>query len=384
MSKFDHVVVGSGIVGSWTALCLKRLGKNVLLVDQFGEPNTRGSSHGHSRIIRSSYPQKFFAEMMPHAYKMWDELAEETGQEIIAKAKYLAICSTSAFNKAFNDSLQNMKSLYPDQLDELKPGEVNTRYPTTLKYGAFTKAFLDKSGGVINAIKTLLAVQTLYRKKGGVMWENCEVTKIVPEGQDVKLTTEKGDVTAKSVVVCAGPWAKRVLTPDLIPSLPLEPQVITVFYWREKVKGAYSLSSGFPTLYDFDGSNAFAFPSHEYPGLVKASFDKGNATNDPDERDKVSMDQRTLENLKKYIRDHFPLLESEPAIIEKCLYTMTPDKNFIVDTLPSHKNIVIGAGFSGTGYKTAPVIGRMLSEMATGKAPFLDATPFRLSRFNKA
>ncbi|KFM69841.1 Peroxisomal sarcosine oxidase, partial [Stegodyphus mimosarum] len=69
-------------------------------------------------------------------------------------------------------------------------------------------------------------------------------------------------------------------------------------------------------------------------------------------------------------------------MVEHCMYTMTPDEMFILDTLPKYKNIVIGAGFSGIGFKTAPVVGRLLSELAVGIDPFLDMSHYKLSRFD--
>ncbi|XP_060597745.1 peroxisomal sarcosine oxidase-like [Ruditapes philippinarum] len=87
--------------------------------------------------------------------------------------------------------------------------------------------------------------------------------------------------------------------------------------------------------------------------------------------------------MKRIIKAHFPTLEAEPSIVETCIYTNSPDKGFILDVHPKWKNVVIGAGFSGHGFKLSPVVGKLLSQLATGQRPSYDLSPFRLSRFLK-
>ncbi|KAG8171427.1 hypothetical protein JTE90_019697, partial [Oedothorax gibbosus] len=159
-------------------------------------------------------------------------------------------------------------------------------------------------------------------------------------------------------------------------------QVVRVYYFKEKKLGAYSVENGFPTLLEVGKTDIYALPSLEYPGLVKVCL-HGGVPCDPDARDQTPQKPEFDALIRSYVAEHFPLLETEPAIVETCMYTTTPDEKFIVDFVPQHKNIVIGTGFSGTGFKTAPVIGRLLSQLATGSEPFLDISAFRLSRFEK-
>jgi len=75
-------------------------------------------------------------------------------------------------------------------------------------------------------------------------------------------------------------------------------------------------------------------------------------------------------------------VEDRPSIIENCFYTNTPDRHFIIDLHPHHTNIVIAAGFSGTGFKMAPVTGRILADLSLGRTPTYDISMFRMSRFH--
>lgn len=377
--QFDFVVVGAGIVGSWTAKELKKHGK-VLLLEQFREPHTRGSSHGQSRLIRSGYEESFFADLMPHSFKMWRQAENETKEELIKTTGTVCVADSTE-NERFIGIIENLKRLSPEHLVELSGKDVKSKYPTTLNYDENCGFLFDKSGGVIYAHKAVRTIQQWFQNSGGVMWDSCKVTEIKPGKDKVKLITSRGDVYAKSVVVTSGCWSKQLVN-SLAPSLPLEPQAVKVYYWKEKEPGVYSASSGFPTVLDLIDPYIYALPSIEYPGLVKICFHGGTPCN-PDERDRAKVDVEKENYLKDYVKKHFPLLEAEPAIVETCMYTCTPDEIFLIDRLPGFKNIVIGTGFSGTGFKTSPAVGRLLSELARGVEPFLDISPYRISRFTQ-
>ncbi len=76
---------------------------------------------------------------------------------------------------------------------------------------------------------------------------------------------------------------------------------------------------------------------------------------------------------------------TKPAIVETCIYTVTPDKLPIVDFHPQHPNVLIGAGFCGTGFKMSPEVGNILSRMAMGAAEELnyDLKKFSATRFSE-
>jgi len=80
---------------------------------------------------------------------------------------------------------------------------------------------------------------------------------------------------------------------------------------------------------------------------------------------------------------HYPHLHPTPDIEESCIYTMTRDRDFIIDRHPDHSNIIIGAGFSGHGFKLSPVVGRLLGEMALGRKPSYPIHHYSVNRFNK-
>ena len=104
----------------------------------------------------------------------------------------------------------------------------------------------------------------------------------------------------------------------------------------------------------------------------------------PDSRDLASF-KPYIKKVKRYVQEHLPLLDHrKPAIVETCMYTMTPDNNPVIDRLAG--NLIVGCGFSGSGFKHSPATGWMLAELALGRKETLPegfrADRYLLDRFN--
>lgn len=375
---WDTIVIGAGIEGSATAYSLAKAGRKTLVLEQFTLPHSRGSSHGHSRITRKAYAEDFYARMMVEAYDIWKRLENEektkfyiqTGLLNIAKSDHHALKETE-------DSLRAINSKF----DRLDSTTLRRRFPTT-NFDSSHSAVLDPEGGLLLADKCLRAFQNQFKANGGVIRDGEPVLRIIPSANDqVRVQTRNGEYLARSVVVTAGAWANKILQTVGL-QLPLQPQRVVVWYWKQLESG-YGSSDGFPTFIYFGGDReVYGLPAHEYPGLVKVAYHGGHDLADPDFRDASPGDDRFQRHVSQFVGSHLPGLEAKPSIAETCMYTVTPDDNFILDRHPKWKNIVIGAGFSGHGFKFAPIVGKILSELATGKTPAYDLSPFKISRFS--
>ncbi|XP_042772374.1 peroxisomal sarcosine oxidase isoform X3 [Panthera leo] len=353
---YDAIVIGAGIQGCFTAYHLAKHRKRVILLEQFFLPHSRGSSHGQSRIIRRAYPEDFYTQMMDECYQIWAQLEHEAGTQLHRQGVEHQCLSA-----------EELKQRFPNVL--LARGEVGV---------------LDKSGGVLYADKALRALQDAIRHLGGLVCDGEKVMEIKP-GFPVTVKSTAGSYQAKSLVITAGPWTNQLLRPLGI-ELPLQTLRINVCYWREKVPGSYGVSQAFPCFLGLGLSPAphhiYGLPSGEYPGLMKVCYHHGNNV-DPEERDcpEAFSDIQDVQILGRFVRDHLPDLEPTPALLEPCLYTNTPDEHFILDRHPKYDNVVIGAGFSGHGFKLSPVVGKILYELSMKLTPSYDLTPFRMSRF---
>ncbi|XP_034883574.1 peroxisomal sarcosine oxidase isoform X1 [Mirounga leonina] len=377
---FDAIVIGAGIQGCFTAYHLAKHGKRVILLEQFFLPHSRGSSHGQSRIIRRAYPEDFYTQMMDECYWIWAQLEREAGTQLHRQTGLLLLGMRE------NSELKTIQATLSRQGVEhqcLSAEELKQRFPNVRLAGGEV-GLLDKSGGLLYADRALRALQDAIRRLGGLVRDGEKVMEIRPE-RPITVRSTSRSYQAKSLIITAGPWTNQLLRPLGI-ELPLQTLRINVCYWREKVPGSYGVSQAFPCFLGLGLSLAphhiYGLPSGEYPGLMKVCYHHGNSA-DPEERDcpEALSDTRDIQILSRFVRDHLPDLAPELAILEPCLYTNTPDGHFVLDCHPKYDNIVIGAGFSGHGFKLSPVVGKILYELSMKLTPSYDLTPFRMSRF---
>ncbi|CAD7667601.1 unnamed protein product [Nyctereutes procyonoides] len=376
----DAIVIGAGIQGCFTAYHLAKHRKKVILLEQFFLPHSRGSSHGQSRIIRRAYLEDFYTQMMDECYQIWAQLEHEAETQLHRQTGLLML---GMKENSELKTIQATLSRHRVEHQYLSAEELKQRFPN-VQLARGEVGLLEKSGGVLYADRALRALQDAIRRLGGQVHDGEKVMEIKP-GLPVMVKSTSRSYQAKSLIITVGPWTNRLLRPLGI-ELPLQTLRVNVCYWPEKVPGSYGVSQAFPCFLGLDLSltphHIYGLPSGEYPGLMKVCYHHGNNA-DPEERDcpEAFSDIQDIQILSRFIRDHLPDLEPKPAILEHCLYTNTPDGHCILDRHPKYDNIVIGAGFSGHGFKLAPVVGKILCELSMKVTPSYDLTPFRMSRF---
>ncbi|XP_048822648.1 peroxisomal sarcosine oxidase [Lagopus muta] len=373
-TSYDAIVIGAGIQGSFAAYHLAQRRRDTLLLEQFFLPHSRGSSHGQSRITRSAYPEEHYAHMMPHSFRLWQQLEDEAGILLYRRTGLVVLGPPG------DPELEGCRhSLGPDAV--LDAVTLAQRFPG-LRPHPGEVALWDSSGGVLLADRALRAVQDAFRRRGGTVRDGEKVLRIDP-GAVITVTTAAGLYRAPRLIIAAGAWTNAVVAP-LGLRLPLQPLRIDVCYWREKEPGSGGavtpcfMAMGLP----YAPHGIYGLPALEYPGLVKVCYHHGSPT-DPEERDRTppGSPHPHIALLSNFISSYLPGLEPQPAVLESCLYTNTPDGDFILDQHPKYSNIIIGAGFSGHGFKLAPVVGQLLCQLSLGEEPSHCMAPFAISRF---
>ena len=365
MTRPHVAVIGGGIIGSWAALHLVEAGVRTTLIEQFPLPHARGSSHGQSRAFRFLGDDE--TSRLEYSLDRWQALEGDTWESLFVKTGLLN------FGEERDPFLERHMAIVRDggrPCAWMTPAEIAERFPT-LRYPGEWGAAWDPNGGILFAHRCVAAVQRRFRELGG------ELRTMRVEASEVR---GGPIVDADRVVVCAGPWT-GALVPELAPLLTT---VLTpVTYWRDPT-GAHSVGAGFPILFNARLTDMYALPGCEYPGLTKVLF-HGGPEGDPELVDTAGFGPY-VRKVADYVEAHLPGLDHRaPALTESCFYTITPDRRPILGRLS--ERVVVGAGFSGSGFKHSPATGRMLSALALDLdddlPPGFALEPFRLSRFTE-
>lgn len=307
---------------------------------------------------------------------MWAQLEQESNNSIYTPTGILV------FGEKENSRIQNVIASLEENdvpFDKFTAEEANKLYSEQLNLPSSYVCVLERDGGILAPEKAITAFQNVFVKNGGVLWENCPVTEIIPgDNNMVTLTTEKGPVLAKKVVLTVGPWAP-VWMKNLGIGTEMKISRSEVYYWKVACPEHFTTSK-FPVFIHYHAGSEFYYgtPSQEYPGMVKIALG-GPEVDHPDNRD-ANPTREYEEKTSKFIAKHFKSISTNKGIYEACMVTKIEDENPILSCHPRHPNIVIGVGMSGHGFKLAPVIGKILCELALESKLSYDLSPFGVSR----
>ncbi|MBW3595204.1 MAG: N-methyl-L-tryptophan oxidase [Actinobacteria bacterium] len=341
MKRVDHVVVGGGIMGSATTRALSKLGKKVVLLEQFRLGHKRGSSHGRTRIFRFSYPDAMYVAMAQESLELWRDLEREAGTELVHTTGGLDIGPRVAENAR---ALEERGAGY----EWIDGSTVRDRFPP-LSLPADAEVLFQPDSGVIYADAAIASFVTSAMDAGADVIEERQVISIEPHARSVIVRTPGGDFEGDSIVVTAGPWAKKLLATIEI-DLPVRPTRETVAYFDCD-------TSSVPTFVEWGSPSVYSLPS---PGQgLKVGEHIAGPVADPDSDQPV--DAQSVQRMSEWVTERFTGVDAEPRFSETCFYTNTKDEHFILER---HGDIVVGSPCSGHGFKFAPLIGRRLAEFA--------------------
>jgi sarcosine oxidase len=189
--------------------------------------------------------------------------------------------------------------------------------------------------------------------------------------------TPRGHYEAGRLVICAGPWASK-LVPELDRLAVPERQVLA---WLQPPRPEYFRLGAFPVFnLEVEEGRYYGFPSFLVPGFKFGKYHHRAEQVDPDtvNREPEPADENLL---RAFARRYFPDGAGATLMLKTCLFTNTPDRHFILDHHPSHPEVTVAAGFSGHGYKFCSVVGEVMADLAQDGRSRHDIEFFRLRRF---
>ncbi len=375
MSKsWDAIVIGAGVMGGSAAWRLAGAGLRTLLLEQFAVGHERGSSHGPSRIIRLSYDEALYTERMPRAYALWEELESETGSRLVHRVGGIDLGSPDV--PSWHDTRHTLEQ-FEIPFETLTSTDLRRRFPQfTVPDNEI--GLWQADTGILPAGRCVSALVRAARQRGATLLEDARVVALQPQDDGLSLRLENGEEhSAPQVVLAAGPWTGPLLEP-LGRALPLEVTQEQVAYFRPRHGEAFQ-PDRFPVFIRHEEEFVYGFPCFE-GDLVKIALHHGGPVTTADERT-FEPDEAALTHLRGWVVTHLPSLDPEPVRIETCLYTNTPDRDFVIDSPSGLDGLIVAAGFSGHGFKFGPWVGETIAERVTGRASEAPHPRFAFDRF---
>jgi monomeric sarcosine oxidase len=367
------VVVGGGVMGlaAGCALALQPA-IEVTVLERYRVGHEWASSHGLTRAIRHEYGDAaIYTEMVARSLVLWAELARETGRTLYTETGVLTLGHADD-----GHTLKGLDVMQAHRLPVVRmtADECRERFPQFRPddYDAIT---WNATGGMMHASECLVALRERLHTRGGILREGTQVTHIEPEGDGGRITLADGtQLDADRVIVTAGPWVHDVL-PGL--TLPVRPTRQQVCYFSNLPHPDMFAVGRFPVF--LVGMNQYGFPL-QGPGWIKVGLHAFGGGADPNTG--YDPDMQEVETVRDFLRHVIPdAAEGRLELVDRCMYDVSPDEDFILDVHPGGNGVIVGSGFSGHGFKFGILIGEMLAALARGVESPVPMERFRLNRF---
>jgi sarcosine oxidase len=366
MERFDAIVIGGGVMGTAAARNLAERGRSTLLLERLTFGHGSGSSGGPTRIFRYNYADPSYVAMVKMAAELWRELEDAAGVELLRTTGGVDV-GAAAREPAATVAASGVP------IERAQARDVMERWPA-LRFPDDAELYVQDGGGVLRAEATVLAQVTVATRAGAVAREGVGVTALRDVGSGVEVRTDGDEVFAAAVaVVAAGAWAPDVVGGAGI-ELAIAPSLEQVTYF------ALDEASPLPTVIERwdDGVHAgYAVPDPWDPGAFKVGLHQGGIDEALrlDDRPTATDGDRVARSTAHAAARFAP--HRATGVVDTCLYTNTPDQDFVLDRVGP---VVVASPCSGHGFKFAPLIGRVVADLATGEVPEVPLERFRLDR----
>ena len=350
-------VVGGGVMGAFTAANLRMLGAEVTLYDPHEMGTGPGASVDTGRSFRVHYGQDSeLVSMAVRSRRLWSEWSVRLGRPLLHPTGKLLVEKSSADRQAF-ESWQTMRRMGL-RTDRMGAKGVAREWP------GFEAAHvtIDRLGGVLDP-------QVVLQGMSGWLAQN----QVKMRGEAMQVTSNsvhcaQGEKRFDAVVLTTGAWTQRWM------DVPMEVTRQQLVYFDASALGDRLIN--LPVFSDL-ASGFYAIPTVK-DGRIKVANHHPGPLGHPD-----GDDRKVTEEFRKaaraFLGTHLPeLAEANVAWEHVCFYSGTADRDFILDR--TSDGMIVGAGFSGHGFKFGPLVGRLLAQMALNQSAEVDVSRFSMSR----
>jgi sarcosine oxidase len=374
-SDYEFIVLGCGGIGSGAAYWLaRRAGSEVLALERAALSHPHGGSQDHSRIIRLTYHHEDYTRLTPHTYTTWAVLEQESGVRVVTRTGSVELALKYGPHQRDIETYAHAMDAAGIAYERVDGDEVMRRWPQ-FRLDEEVDGLIQPDTGIADANKGNAAHVALARAHGATILEHCPVRALRPVAGGVEVETEEATFTCRRLIVTAGAWVDQVLA-GLGVSLGITVTQEQVTYWATPNLRDFAVGR-FPIFIWHDEDLIYGFPVYGEVG-TKAAIDASGPVVTTDTRT-YEEDAERVRRVEAWLTKHIPGFLGPKLYTKTCLYDMPRDRNFVVDTLPNHPQILVCNG-AGHAYKFASLLGKIVSELAIDGRTGYPIAPFTLRR----
>lgn len=385
--KYDVIIIGLGAMGSAAAYQSAKLGLKVLAIDQFSPPHALGSTHGDTRITRLAIGEGLeYVPIVKRSHELWREIEQETNEELFVQCGglVLAVSDSAGYPNStdFLETTYNAADLYGIRHEKLSNEDLKNRFPQFHLIGD-ERGYYEPEAGYLKPEKCVAAQIELAKKYGATIKLNEKMISFNQTGDLVTVETTAGSYEASKLVLSMGPWVKTSL-PSYEHLFKIHRQVL---YWFDIADNeSYEQYRTMPIfLWEFGPKrydNFYGFPAIDgREGGLKLATEVYDEETSPENIAREVTSEETKATFETYVRRQFPHLKSTPVKVATCMYTDTPDANFLIDFHPENPNVIVASPCSGHGFKHSAAIGEIIAQLAYKGKSDIDISSFSFERF---
>lgn len=362
-NHFQTIVIGAGSLGSATAYWLTQAGqRDVLLLEQHQLAHAHGSHGDHSRIIRHSYHDEKYGRLTRAMYEAWDHLEHESGQQVLVRTGGLDIADVGSTGANSVAAYRRVMTAVGIPHEQLSKAQLLERYPQW-QFEQDVTATFQAEAGLVDIRRAVLTHANLARAAGATVLDHTAVVAVEggrDGGDGVRVVTAGGVHTADAVVVCAGSWTDALLAPlgQTWRTTITEEQVLYV-----QSRRLQDFTVGTFPVWAYHGSDlVYGFPAYGEPAVKLARENLSRVVTQEQRSAEPHLEENEL--LLHFLAEKLPGAHGPVLYARTCPYDLTPDRDFVLDALPGHPRVFVGAGAAHAG-KYAALIGQVLAELVT-------------------
>ena len=373
MGAYDVIVIGLGVMGGAAAYHCAKRGARVLGLDANEFGHQFGSSHGATRAIREAhFEAPEYVALVQRSYDLWRELERDSGAPLLSVKGAIYV---GPAGHALLEGVLSSAQLHGIVCERLSSRRANQRFPGFAVPDGWEAVF-ENRGGVLRARECQKAQIDLARTRGADVRFGEAARSWRRDGGAFLVVTDREHYTSSKVILTLGPWACELLA-DF--SLPLSSYRIPVIHFEPKDRARYDAETMSVYFWATPGGVYAGFPHFDGEGVKIQRHDRSEACTPASVRRDI--DATDIAEVAEFADKYMPFANGGVKKSLVCLYTKTPDDHFVVDRHSRHPGLVYAAGFSGHGFKFAPVIGESLADLALEGATaspvgFLSASRF--------